>query len=757
MFTSYGYFKGDGSEFVITEREIERNWYNYCYTDSYISFTSHVGIGQAFLQDDMGNRLMSTTERGVYVVDGETGWSLAGLPVYEPCEHYSCTHGIGYTKINLHKNQLATEYGYFVPCEESKNAGYEVLWVKVKNVSGQKKTVKVLSYNGNNFDGAYTYQGYNTMKNSKDELVNGLHFNILRTWNGEKRHFESFLVCGQPVSGYDCTRNAFIGAYGSIADPRALHKGGCSNTNGVAEKLCFALETTVELEPMEEKFVSFVCGLTENTDRVQEITKRFSTLEQIETELEKVKEKYNQIMKGVSIETPDQELNQLFNSWLKYETNMGSRWARVRHNGYRDIVSDTECLAAFHPTLAWERFKRILTYQYSNGYAPRTFSNGVIKDNNFSDCTVWLTFAAYTIVNEIGDLSLLEEEVVFNDGSVATVYEHLRRSVEFLYNFKGHHGLIRIWGGDWNDCMNEAGLGGKGVSIWLSIAWYRANRQFVELAKMCGRVEDVAKFTQMGEEMKELVDTYGWDEEGGYYIYAISDDMHKIGAHDCEEGSMYLNPQLWAVMSGISKNGKELVAMEHAEKILGDDLGVRVHTPAYTSYVPYIGEVTRKAPGIQENGGVYLHAMTWKLAVDGMLGRRNLVERDMNDILPFRNSVVAGRAEPYVLCNCYMGKETGARYGTPGQSWRTASGQWFLKAMLQYVFGLQPTIEGLEVHPCLPESWETASVIRKFRECIYHISYKQTGTASIHVDGKNIKGNLLPYEKNKEFDVIVTF
>ena len=77
MFTSYGHFKGDASEFIITEREIERNWYNYCYTDSYISFTSHVGIGQAFLQDDMGNRLISTTERGVYVVDGEKGWSRA--------------------------------------------------------------------------------------------------------------------------------------------------------------------------------------------------------------------------------------------------------------------------------------------------------------------------------------------------------------------------------------------------------------------------------------------------------------------------------------------------------------------------------------------------------------------------------------------------------------------------------------------------------------------------------------------------------
>ena len=63
---------------------------------------------------------------------------------------------------------------------------------------------------------------------------------------------------------------------------------------------------------------------------------------------------------------------------------MGSRWARVRHNGYRDLMSDSECTGSFAPKLAWERYKRVLTYQYSNGYAPRTFIDGQIRDNNFS-------------------------------------------------------------------------------------------------------------------------------------------------------------------------------------------------------------------------------------------------------------------------------------------------------------------------------------------------------------------------------------
>lgn len=216
------------------------------------------------------------------------------------------------------------------------------------------------------------------------------------------------------------------------------------------------------------------------------------------------------------------------------------------------------------------------------------------------------------------------------------MYEHLLASVNFLYGFRGLHGLIKIWGGDWNDCMNLAGLSGCGVSVWLSIAFYRA-----------------VSFPRF-------------------------------------------------------------------------PVGTAVSTPAYTAFDGGIGSMTRKAPGVQENG-VYLHAMCWKLAADALLGRRDRVAWDVNRILPFRNPVVAGRAEPYVLCNSYMGKETGYRYGTPGQSWRTASSQWFLKAMVNYVFGFAPTMAGMALRPCMPENLGGSCVTKMFRGCTYRVLYRHTG------------------------------
>ncbi len=757
MSRSFGAFSENGRAFRIHTPDIPRNWYNYFYTDHYMTYTSQAGAGEGFLQDEMGRRYSPVCGRGVYIHDGEQGWNLCGLPTWEPYDFYECIHDIGYTVITLEKHGIRTEYGMFVPCEETPTTGYEILWVKATNLSDDKKSLKIMAYADNTVDSAYKPQGYNTLAVDKDPEVNGIHHPKTVVWNGEERSFEIFVTVGQTLSGYDCAKNAFIGPYGSLADPLAIHRGGCTGSACVAEKFGFAVQTTLTLKPGETGFASFAMGMTEHVERINQLTQGISNEQKVMTLLDTMKEKYARICDGLTIQTPYEELDALYNSWLKYQTNMGSRWARVRHNGYRDIASDTECLSAFNPQLAWERIKRLLSYQYASGYAPRTVLDGKLQDKNFSDCTVWLTFTVYAIIQELGKPELLEETVPFCDGEMASVYEHLRRSVDFLYHFKGNHGLIKIWGGDWNDCMDKAGMGQKGVSIWLTMAWYRANRQFAELSALLGKTEEVALAEERGREMKELVDRYGWSEEGGYYLYAISDEGFPIGAPSCEEGKIFLNPQLWAVLSGIAEEGKEITAIDRAESLLSYDLGTAVSTPAYTKFVPYVGSMTKKSPGVQENGGVYLHAMCWKLAVDSLLGRADRVQWDLDRILPFKNPVVDGRAEPYAICNCYMGKETGYRYGTPGQSWRTASAQWLLYAVARFMFGLTPTMEGLEIHPCLPEDWNEAKVTRRFRGCTYVIEYKRTGKQTLTVDGtEQAYGSPLPQKNGKTYRITVT-
>ncbi|MBR7082630.1 MAG: hypothetical protein IKI51_01300, partial [Clostridia bacterium] len=561
-----------------------------------------------------------------------------------------------------------------------------------------------------------------------------------------------YMTSSEKAVGYDSRRTAFIGTYGDEAHPVAMERGGhCTQSDVNSEKVCLALENELTLGVGEKKTIHFRIGGTTNIDDVRRP-------EKVEEKFDAMVKKYAAVLDGVEIKTPDVNFDNLINGWMKYAADMGSRWARVRHNGYRDMTSDTECFACVNPELAWERIKRVLTYQYDTGYAPRTIIGGAIRDRNFADNTVWLTFAVSTIIKELGKPELLNEVVKFNNGTKATVYEHCKRSVEFLYNFTGLYGLVRIWGGDWNDCVNFAGLGGKGVSVWLTIAWYRANAQLGEMATWLGLDDDKKAADERAKVMGERIEKHGWSEKSGYYIYARTDDDIVMGDIDCDEGKIFLISQLWSVLAGLP-HGKE--AMARAEEMLEIPLGIRLAYPAYSYQRDYIGSMAEKAPGVQDNGGIYLHPSAWKLAVDSILRRPDLVEEGIKKMMPYDETYAVKCGEPYAMYNSYFAPETGYRAGTPGQSWRTASSSWLLKSTVEYVFGLHPEIKGLRIDPCLPLSWRECAITKKFRGATFNIKFIGDGTGSdvgsITVNGKEAayKDNVIPAKEGDTLDIVV--
>lgn len=750
----HGEFRDAGKEYVITQRRTPRHWYNYLYNDTYNAFASQVAFGEGIAQDDLGRRVMLVSDRMLYIADAanKTWFSANGLPMSQQYDEYSCAHGLGYTAIHSRCMGISADYTLFVPLQGNR----EVWKVTVANHRAEAADLRAIAYCATGIDGGYRPQGYNTDVAGFDRASQAAMARGHAAFEtSEVRAVYEYLMSDAKVTGYDTAHNAFIGVYGNAGAPQALTDyGGCRGSDCVGEKICLALQTQCLLQPGESRTIHFVIGLA---DAPEDALAARACLDEgwPDAELAAVVKTRLEEIRGARIETPDERLNHAFNGFYKYATAMGSRWARVRHNGYRDLMSDCECLSAFNPQLAWQRYKRVLTYQYASGYAPRTFLGGAVRDNHFADCAVWITFAGYAIVKELGEPDLLEETAAFNDGTEATVYEHMKRSVEFLYQFKGQHGLIRIWGGDWNDCMNEAGLKGRGESVWLSIAWCRAARMLSELAKLAGLTQDAAHFLQERAEMEQLIETYGWD--GEYYLTALDDEGRKIGSHENEEGRLYLNPQLWAVLGEVGSQERRDRAMASVEA-LETPLGAVVSKPPYTHVDHSIGTMTTKAAGVHENGGVYLHAMCWKLAVDALLHRPEKVAKDIAQILPWDQTYAPTVGEPYILYNSYFGEQTGYRYATPGQSWRTASTAWFVKAVLLYVFGLQPEMDGLSVRPCLPPQWTDCAVTKEFRGCTYHIRYHQSGAGgnvlAITANGQPVSG-LLPYQKHAVYQVEV--
>lgn len=601
----------------------------------------------------------------------------------------------------------------------------------------------------------YEYQGYNQGVADYDKELNAVCTRVVDKFYGKMRPIFGYMTSSEQISGYDTRHNTFIGAYDCDLAPRALKRGMMENNSCHSEKCCMAVENTVTLMPGEEKNIVFICGFNIDKTCIKKDIERYCSYEKAFGELSEVYKYFADTESNVRIETPDENLNKMWNNWLKHATLMGSQWARVRHNGIRDLTQDCQCFSVVNPEIAYEKLKRVMRYQYSNGYAARTVKNGSIIDNNFSDNCVWLAMAVRDIVAETGNKNILFEEVEFNDGTKANVYEHVKRSVEFLYNFRGMYNLIKIWGGDWNDCMNKAGLEGKGVSIWLSMAWCLANDSFSELAEILGNESDVKLSKKRGKEMREIINKYGWD--GEYYLTTYTDDGIKIGTHEDNEGKIFLMPQIWSIMANVCDKERQKVVLSSIDKYLKTDIGTLISNPGFSECRDYLGSMSCKEQGAQENGGIYLQPICWKMIVDNITKNPNEMAFDIDTILPSKNKIVCGRGEPYILYNSYNSNPDNYRYGTPGQSWRTATSQWFVNVMVKYVYGLQPYYEGLKIVPCIPDDWERCTISKEFRGALYNFEYIGNGCdiERIQINQKDFIGEFLPCESGKRYNITV--
>lgn len=89
-----------------------------------------------------------------------------------------------------------------------------------------------------------------------------------------------------------------------------------------------------------------------------------------------------------------------------------------------------------------------------------------------------------------------------------------------------------------------------------------------------------------------------------------------------------------------------------------------------------------------------------------------------------------------------------AKPGEGKNSWLTGTAAWNWYTITQFILGIKPTYDGIEIDPCLPSSMKGYSVRRIIRDAIFNISVtnpegKQKGVTSITVDGKPIKGNII--------------
>jgi len=748
-------FVDENKEYLIKDMFPKRPWMNYAWNEEYVSTFSQFGFGISRYCDKNGllrNILRDGDNRLVFVKD-ETDkeyWAINRNYDKKPFDVFETNVGMGYSKINSEYKGIATTLKMFVPTKGL----FECWEIEISNTSDEDREISLYSYAAINM----LVTNFSACSEAHfEKSLNGVYCSH-RGYNSHTDLECVFFCANKNVASYETTDRRFRGVYSDIGHPIALNEEKLTGEDTCFDvPICSALQFRLSLKRHAKEKILFVLGACKNEDEAKSICDSMLNEASFIKEFDAVTKKIDDFQQRVMIKTPDTEIDSRINIWLKRQIELGKQWGRMYGKGFRDLMQDIAGYLSLDPKSARERILYCLQYQREDGNPIRQWDP--YEPKVYVDGAVWLFFTLNAYLKETNDFSILEDKVKYYESEIEeTVLEHCLRGMNYLQTNLGEHGL-NLWGdGDWNDSLNGCGVLGKGESLWLSEAVILAVKNFREILIASGNERLIGDMVEKAEKMKEDIFKYGWDKD--HFIYGINDYGEKVGSYDTEEGQIYLNSQVWAVLAGIVEGEDAKKLMQTVEEKLGCKYGYVVQYPSYTKGSDKIGRSSYFKPGCYENGSVYNHGVAFKIGADCMVYGGDKALDTIYRILPVNphNTYEDSGVEPYAMTNMYLGPECSSRRGESLINWITGTCGWVYRGVIENIIGVKPEFNGLKIEPCLPQKWDKVTVKRVFRGCTYNIEIINENTKdefNIFVDGEKINGNILPvFEDDNEHTVV---
>jgi cellobiose phosphorylase len=381
----------------------------------------------------------------------------------------------------------------------------------------------------------------------------------LSRYRVEKSYFAYHTCTNAKADSFDSDRTAFLGSYGSLANPEAVKRGKGSNSIASGWSPVGSEFINIKLKPGESKTLIFLLGYSEKKDDISRITRKFKTEASVLSELKALKKAWDENLSHFSAETEDPDVNSMVNIWNQYQARTTFNWSRSasyyesgigRGMGFRDSNQDTLGFVHQIPEKVKNRIVDLASTQFDEGNALHQYSpltkKAISNEKNYSDDHLWLIFSVAGYVKETGDTAFLDRLVPFASGKEVPMYEHLVKAIDYTMKNLGPHDLPLMFFADWNDCLNLGGVKNKAESVMVAQMFVAAAMELSRLAKVSGRSKDEAKYVGIAEGMKEAINKYAWD--GSWYLRGFTDDEEPVGSSKCKEGKIFLETQPWAVI-----------------------------------------------------------------------------------------------------------------------------------------------------------------------------------------------------------------
>ena len=770
----YGHFSENGREYVIETPMTPRPWGNILSNGDYSLMVSQTGSGYSWRGNAGQNRITRSFQdlirdnwgKYFYIrdLDRNVFWSAAWKPVMRPYQRFQVTHGLGYSRFLQQVEDIESVLTVFVAAD----APLEVMELRLTNLSAEHRNLDITSY-------AEWLLGFAPdehrefhklfIETSADPAAQAV-FARKCLWgfpDDKGRHnnidwpYTAFMATSGPLKSFDCDKETFFGLYANDDRPAAMELPELARTQGRFGDAIAALQVAVSLAPGETKTVVFTLGAAEDgREDAREFIARYTSVQAAERALQDVHAFWSRFVDTEHVETPDDALNFMTNYWAKYQAISCRLWGKSALYqvsagwGFRDQLQDSQIFLVNEPELARKQLLLHAEHQFIEGDVLHWWFSmrGGGPRTNCSDDLLWLPFILNSYLLETADYAILDEVVPYLNGPGEPIYEHCKRAIERSFSRFSPRGVPLMGDHDWNDGLSAVGTLLRGESFWVAEFLYMILGNFAPLAERRGDSRFAGRCTEVRECLKVALDQHGWD--GAWYQMATTDDGLILGTHTNEEGQIFLMPNIWSVMSGIADEDRAQTAMASVTEYLLRDYGTLLNYPAFTKPRPDVGYVTRYAPGLRENGGVYTHAATWSVWAYAAAGHADLAYEAYRRICPPNRSadIDTYKAEPYVTPGNIDGPIS-PFYGRGGWTWYTGSAQWIHRVATHWILGIRPQADGLLVDPAIPTDWPEFRVTRRFRNAVYEIEVQNPdsvarGIRSVTIDGQPVTSNLLP-------------
>ena len=789
----YGYFDESKKEYVITRPDTPAPWVNYLGSPEYGAIVSNNAGGYSFAKSGANGRLLRYVfnqfdEPGRYIYIRDNGskdyWSASWQPVGKDLNEYKseCHHGTAYTKMMADYSGIHSEVRYYVPL----NKTYEVWNLSVTNNSDKARSLNITGYaeftNNSNYEQDQVnlqYSQYITKTVFVENRVRQMiHANLDRIEDGKeidnKDVVNRFIgLAGAPVDSWCGDRGEFLGEYHRYGNPVGVESGKLNNHGNYNENSCGAITTVLELAPGETKTIAFLVGMIDNETAGKIVDSYTDTKAVCDKELEELIAYWHGQLSHFQINTPSDEFNTMINTWNAYNCFMTFIWSRaasftycgLRNGyGYRDTVQDIQGVIHLAPEMAVEKIRFMLSAQVDNGgglplvkFTHNPGHEDTPDDASYvqetghpayrADDALWLFPTVYKYVSETGNVAFIDEVIPFANKDEGTVYEHLKRAIDFSMNHLGKHGMPAGLYADWNDCLR---LGADGESTFVAFQFYYAMTILKEFAAYKKDDEYIAYLDESQEKLGKIIQELCWNEDR--FIRGFTGDGQVIGKRDDPEANMWLNPQSWAVISGFASDEQADKALEMVYERLNTEYGAILMDPPYHAHAFDGALAVIYNARTKENAGIFSQSQGWIILAEALKGHGDRAFKYFIENAPAAQNDRAEirRLEPYCYGQFTEGKAS-PNFGRSHVHWLTGTASTVMVGCVEGILGMRPDFYGLHIAPSIPKAWDGFEIEKDFRGCHLHIVVKnpdhvESGCKSLLVNGQAVEGDYIPKE-----------